>query len=134
MQNSEQKGFFPKYLIIGNTIKGAKNAMRLEGVPSALIYGNNISDSNTAVELKNCNGRIDIKKNKGTRVKTFVRINTQHLSPLKIKEIKKNIEYQIVFNRRIKELLNLEAQAKFLKKYEDLKKIRFLKAHLKIKI
>lgn len=45
------------------------------------------------------------------------------MSPIKTAEIKKNVKCKIVFNGKIKELLNLEAQAKFLKNYEELKKL-----------
>lgn len=122
-------------MIFGNKISSCGRAgISLEGIGNATIMHNDISDTPIGVDLKNCEGEINIKKNKGTRLKTFVRINEESKNPVKVAEMKKNIEYQALFNKKIKELLNLEAQAKFLKNYGELKKIRFLKAHLKIKI
>lgn len=117
---------------------GASNCtevgMSLNGVKGANLVGNVISNTPTGIELSDCSGEINVKGNKGNNVKTLVRINQESISPIKTAEIKKNVKYKILFNRKIKELLNLEAQAKFLRNYEELKKIRLLKAYLRIEI
>lgn len=139
MQNREQQEFISPTVISGNIIignkdGGAKTGISLDGTSNAIVADNYIGDSDTAIELKNCNGRIDVKKNRAKRVKKFVVIKDTKSDPQKILKIKNHLKYEAEFNKKILELLNLEAQAKFLKNYEDLKKIRFLKAHLKIKI
>lgn len=139
MQNRKQQEFIPPLSISGNILigkkdGGGKTGILIDGNSDVSVSDNYIEHSDTAIELKNCNGRIDVKKNKAKRVKKFVVIKDIESDPQKTLKIKNHQKYEFQFNKKILELLNLEAQAKFLKNYEDLKKIRFLKAHLKIKI
>lgn len=134
MKQKDEQKFTPNLVMIGCYARGnLGGGVKISGEINALITESHISDSDTGIELDNCTGRIDIKKNSAKRVKNFVVVKENFKNNQTGSQLKNYRKYEIEFKRKIKELLNLEAQAKFLKNYGELKKIRFLKAHLKIK-
>lgn len=135
MKQKDEQKFTSNLVMIGcSAIGNGRGGIGLSGNVNALITETYISDSDTGIELENHTGRVDIKKNSAKRVKNFVVVKEDSRNKQVISQLKNDRKYETNFKRKIKELLNLEAQAKFLKNYEELKQIRFLKAYLKIEI
>ena len=121
------------YFIYGNKIFNCGEVgISVSGVNDVYIGNNKIFDTPIGIKLTDCQ-TANVKSNEGTRVKTLVHINETSKSVVKEKN-SNNIRYEIMFNKKIKELLSLEAQLKNSKSYKELTMVRLLKANLKLKI
>lgn len=151
MKNTNEQSFKPLLSIINYSGHShSEVAVCITGMPNVEVKGSTFSDIPTAIMLTDCGGIIDIKKNQASHVHKFIEIrknsikikensnlqlnNGRNIEEVKVKKIRHNWEYEIKFKNKINELLNLEAHARQAKNSEELARIKFIKANLKLKI
>lgn len=143
-----------------NFVIGFNTSIRFTRCLNPNAFGNVMQYGKTGIGLIDCGGTANIKRNVGHKINEMIRVeqtenptraiprqkNSERVkileknkiivdknsleldhSKVRLKEIKK---YEEKFNNDIKELLNLEAQEKFLKNYAEVKRIQYKKANL----
>lgn len=145
--------------ISSNTIIGYDTSIHFSGCSNINASKNTFKYGRTGIELIDCMGRANLKRNFGHQIDEMISVEqTENItrivpsqkisdrdkiieknkaivdkyflelehSKVKLKEV---IEYERKFNNEIRELLNLEAQEKFLKNYAEVKRIQYKKAN-----
>lgn len=134
--------------IIGAKVRGFKGLVRSGEDADIRAEDNDLSQMDTVIEVPNGSSTIKYKNNQLDSFKNVVKVNEanqpiiespqleNHLVSVKEIELcstikkRKQLEHQVKFKERIKELLNLEAQAKFSQDYVKVSLLQFIKANL----